>query len=67
MAGASVYLETAEMVRTLIDRHKDTEPAVVCYMVARSAFLSVRAAHGADKAAELAYRLADGFAGEDRT
>ena len=43
-----------------------TDPTVSAYMVARAALLHVRALRGAHRAAELAYKLADEFAGETK-
>jgi hypothetical protein len=42
----------------------DCDPAVAAYMVARIALLHVASLRGPERAAEMAYKLADEFAGE---
>ena len=41
-----------------------TDRTVIAYMVARAALLAVRSVYGPMRAAEIAYKLADEFAGE---
>ena len=61
----SPYQRVVDDVEHTIRREAPaTEPTVTAYMVARAALLEVRAKHGAHRAAELAYKLADEFAGE---
>ncbi len=64
---AGAYAEITRGVHRLITDQDDIEPEVAAYMIARAALITIRARRGADKAAELAYRLADEFAGEDVT
>lgn len=65
MTAPTTYAEIVGAVRRLIAHHQIGNDATVsAYMVARAALLEVRACRGADRAAELAYKLADEFAGE---
>lgn len=58
------YAEINKAVEDLIDKHVENDPTVTAYMIARSAVLQVRGLRGAEKAGELAYRIADEMAGE---
>lgn len=61
---AQTYASITKAVDQLVADHAENDPTVVEYMISRAALLRVRERRGADKAAQLAYRLADEFAGE---
>lgn len=65
---ADAYARVVDAVDWIVAcRTADTDdPTVTAYMIARAALLQVRALRSAEKAAELAYRLADEFAGETK-
>ncbi len=64
---ATVYAKISSSLANLFFKHSETtEPTVIAYMVARYALLAVRAERGNKRAAEIAYELADEFAGERR-
>lgn len=64
MTRAETYAEIAKDVDSLLTKYVENEPTVTAYMIARVALLQVRGIQGASHAAELAYSLADQFAGE---
>lgn len=64
MARSSSYLEITKAVDALIDKHVENDPTVCAYMIMRAAALQVRSIRGPGRAAELAYSIADEFAGE---
>lgn len=64
MADSSPYSKVDDAVQRIISDRSETHPTVVAYMIARAALLLVRSRHGAHRAAEIAYKLADEFAGE---
>lgn len=60
----SAYSEISKSVAGLIDHHCENDPTVVAYMIMRAAALEIRGLRGSGRAAELAYSIADEFAGE---
>ena len=65
MSGpANAYAAITREVGDLIDKHVENDPTVAAYMIARASLLTVRALRGPARAAELAYAIADEFAGE---
>ena len=64
MAEQSPYARLAADVERLVMTYPGTDPTVLAYMLARLSLLTVRALHGPERAAELAYKLGDEFAGE---
>jgi hypothetical protein len=58
------YALAVDTVLRFIRDHPETEATVCAYMLARAALLAVRAERSPGHAAQLAYRLADEFAGE---
>lgn len=62
---AKSYARVSQMVGTIMaTKLEENDPSQVAYLIARSALLEVRTRKGSQGAAELAYRLADEFAGE---
>lgn len=58
----SAYDEALNVVRRLASANPEVEPAVIGYMAARAALLLVAAVSGNERAAEIAYKLADELA-----
>ncbi len=58
----NAYAHALATVEAYAKSHPETEPAVLGYMAARAALLFIGAVAGNDKAAEVAYKLADEFA-----
>lgn len=63
----SPYSDCAAAVEQIALAYPSTEPSVICYMIARSALLSLRSLQGSARAAEVAYKLGDEFAAETVT
>lgn len=63
MSGpAGDYLALSKALNELIDaRSYGSDPTVRAYMLARAALVRVKAVHGNERAAQLAYRLGDEF------
>lgn len=62
---ASVYGRISSSLGNIFHKYGDeAEPTAIAYMIARYALLAVRSQRGSRRAAELAYKLADEFAGE---
>jgi hypothetical protein len=62
---ASSYSQITTETRQAIWRHSGADPTVSAYMICRAALLFIMGVRGRQRAAELAYALADEFATAD--
>lgn len=63
MTGPSgAYAEVIKAVDEMIYAAGGNDPTVIAYMVARAGLLAIRHMRGGQRAAELAYKLADELA-----